>query len=136
MAKVKGATNYAQTVNAKADSALVVGYDNSQAIIQERNARIQGQRDTLKAANNYTDSRFNSMQNQVDDNRKRAAAGISGVAAMTNIPQLSGNANYSFGVGIGGFDNEQSIAAGMTGRVGNNVVIRSSVSTSTQGEMV
>ena len=137
---VKGAigdkVNAAKTINAKADAALAMGNDNSVAIITERNDRIQGQRDTLKAANSYTDSRFNSMQKQVDDNRKRAAAGISGVSAMTNIPQLSGNSNYSFGVGIGGFDSEQSIAAGMSGRISESVILRSSLSTSTQGEVV
>ncbi|MEQ5185148.1 YadA C-terminal domain-containing protein [Providencia alcalifaciens] len=134
--KANTAKTYAKTVNAKADAALVMGNDNAAAIITERNDRIQGQRDTLKAANSYTDSRFNSMQKEVDNNRKRAAAGISGVSAMTNIPQLSGNSNYSFGVGIGGFDGEQSIAAGMSGRVAESVILRSSLSTSTQGEVV
>lgn len=134
--QANAAKTYAKSVNSKADAALAMGVDNSDAIIAERDDRIRGQRDTLKAANNYTDSRFNSIQNQVDDNRKRAAAGISGVSAMTNIPQLSGNSTYSFGVGIGGFDGEQSIAAGMSGRVAENVILRSSLSTSTQGEVV
>lgn len=134
--KVSSATTYAKTVNAKADAALVLGYDNSQAIVQERSDRIQGQRDTLNAANSYTDSRFNSLQSQVDSNRKRAASGISGVSAMANIPQLNGDAKFSIGAGIGGFDGEQSLAIGGNARINDNVILRSSISSSTQGEMV
>lgn len=136
IAKANTAINAGRTINDKANEALTIGKDNTVAINQERTDRIQGQRETLKTSMAYTDSRFNSMQNQVDANRKRAAGGISGVSAMTNIPQLSGSATYSFGVGIGGFDGEQSIAAGGSARVKENVVIRSSVSTSTEGEMV
>lgn len=136
IAKVNTAINAGRTINDKANEALAIGANNTVAINQERTDRIQGQRETLKTSMAYTDSRFNSMQNQVDANRKRAAGGISGVSAMTNIPQLSGSATYSFGVGIGGFDGEQSIAAGGSARVKDNIVIRSSVSTSTEGEMV
>ncbi|HIE5478145.1 TPA: YadA-like family protein [Proteus mirabilis] len=136
IAKANTAINAGRTINDKANEALSIGANNTVAINQERTDRIQGQRETLKTSMAYTDSRFNSMQNQVDANRKRAAGGISGVSAMTNIPQLSGSATYSFGVGIGGFDGEQSIAAGGSARVKDNVVIRSSVSTSTEGEMV
>lgn len=134
--KANTAINAGRTINDKANEALAIGANNTVAINQERTDRIQGQRETLKTSMAYTDSRFNSMQNQVDANRKRAAGGISGVSAMTNIPQLSGSATYSFGVGIGGFDGEQSIAAGGSARIKDNVVIRSSVSTSTEGEMV
>ncbi len=136
IAKANTAINAGRTINDKANEALAIGANNTVAINQERTDRIQGQRETLKTSMAYTDSRFNSMQNQVDANRKRAAGGISGVSAMTNIPQLSGSATYSFGVGIGGFDGEQSIAAGGSARIKDNVVIRSSVSTSTEGEMV
>lgn len=135
-AKATAAKTYAKTVNAKADAALNLGYQNSQDIITERNDRIQGQRDTLKAANSYTDSRFNSLQSEVDSNRKRAAAGISGVAAMANMPGIEPGADFSIGAGIGGFDGEQSLAVGFQGRLNNNVTTRVSVSSSTGGEAV
>ncbi|ENY0752080.1 hemagglutinin, partial [Escherichia coli] len=74
--------------------------------IAEENARIQGDAQTLKSANTYTDNRvstlerstnqqFRQLRDEVEKNRKRADAGIAGAMAMTAIPVVEGK-TYSF----------------------------------------
>ncbi|EPW5085238.1 YadA-like family protein [Escherichia coli] len=69
--------------------------------IAEENARIQGDAQTLKSANTYTDNRvstlerstnqqFRQLRDEVEKNRKRADAGIAGAMAMTAIPVVEG----------------------------------------------
>lgn len=49
---------------------------------------------------------------QISKAKEYAAAGIAGVAAMSNIPVVPGHA-MSGGVAVGGFDGEKALAAGL-----------------------
>ena len=91
--------------------------------------RIQG----LEAS---TSANFAQLNDKIDDNRKKASAGIAGVAAMANIPQVSQDSTFSVGAGVGAYDSEQGLAVGFSGRINNNVVTKVSVSATTQSEFV
>lgn len=134
--KAAEAKTYVNNINAKADTALNMGYENAQNITTERNDRIQGQKDTLKAANNYTDNKFSALKNQVESNRRKAASGVAGVAAMTNIPALTGDASGSFGMGLGHYDGAQSISAGVQQRFNQNVIGKASFASDDHGNVV
>ena len=54
--------------------------------------------------------------------------GISGVAAMTNIPALASDKKFNIGAGIGGFDNQSAIAIGGNVRINEQLVTKASVS--------
>lgn len=91
--------------------------------------RIQG----LEAS---TSANFAQLNDKIDDNRKKASAGIAGVAAMANIPQVSQDSTFSVGAGVGAYDSEQGLAVGFSGRINNNIVTKVSVSATTQSEFV
>ncbi|EOB5184152.1 YadA-like family protein, partial [Escherichia coli] len=110
--------------------------------IAEENARIQGDAQTLKSANTYTDNRvstlerstnqqFRQLRDEVEKNRKRADAGIAGAMAMTAIPVVEGK-TYSFGMAASNYRDEQAIAAGMYFRTTENSAVRLNASWDTQ----
>ncbi|MEZ2604548.1 hypothetical protein [Kluyvera intermedia] len=67
---------------------------------------------TALKVENGTGSAFEDLKNKVDDNRKRASAAISGVAAMANIPQIIQGQTFAIGAGVGTTDGENAVAAG------------------------
>jgi hypothetical protein len=83
-----------------------------------------------------TNQRFADMGKRIDDNRNHASAGIAGVAAMANIPQVSQNSSFSVGAGVGSYDGEQGIAVGASARFNQNVVTKASVAGTTQNDFV
>ncbi|EGH6561801.1 hypothetical protein IEZ89_004403, partial [Salmonella enterica subsp. enterica serovar Enteritidis] len=89
-------------------------------------------------ANNYTDNRFNQLSNQsnqrfeqlnnkIERAEKRLNAGIAGVAAMSSIPYVAEN-NFSYGIGLGNYQNGNAIAAGIQYKMSVNTNVRLNVS--------
>lgn len=99
--------------------------------LQNHESRIQD----LEADRGYG-SKFNELKNTVDNNRKHASAGIAGVAAMANIPQVSQGATFSMGAGAGTYDSEQGLAVGASARIGQQVVTKLTVSATTGNDFV
>lgn len=104
------------------DGAYAGIYDNRKNIEANRQAINRNSHEIQKLNKNFSD-----LKNTVDDNRKRAAAGIAGVAAMANIPEVSSHQTFSVGVGVGGFDGQQAVAAGASARVNDNLTVKASV---------
>lgn len=104
------------------DGAYAGIYDNRENIEANRQAISRNSHEIQKLNKNFSD-----LKNTVDANRKRAAAGIAGVAAMANIPEVNSHQTFSVGVGVGGFDGQQAVAVGASARVNNNVTVKASV---------
>ncbi|MEW5559470.1 YadA C-terminal domain-containing protein [Enterobacter asburiae] len=102
--------------------------DNSAAIANHEQ-RIE----KLEASNS---ANFGKLKNQVDENRQRASAAISGVAAMANIPQVIQGQTFSVGAGVGTTDSESALAVGFSARAAEHVVVKASVSDDTQQNFV
>jgi hypothetical protein len=64
---------------------------------------------------------------QVDQIEKNMSRGIAGASAMTNIPQVEANKQFSLGVGVGGFNGETAGAVGGSVRVSQNGILKASV---------
>jgi hypothetical protein len=62
---------------------------------------------------------------------KSVKAGVAGIAAMNNIPQVEQNKNFLFGVGVGHFDGATSLALGASARLTPNAIVKASVSNGT-----
>lgn len=99
----------------------------------ETNKSISKRQDAFEKS---TNQRFANMDKRIDENRKNASAGIAGVAAMANIPQVSQNSSFSVGAGVGSYDGEQGIAVGASARFNQNVVTKASVAGTTQSDFV
>lgn len=123
---------YANTEkNRKALDATNTRVATNTTKLQNHESRIQD----LEADRGYG-SKFNELKNTVDSNRKHASAGIAGVAAMANIPQVSQGATFSMGAGAGTYDSEQGLAVGASARIGQQVVTKLTVSATTENDFV
>ncbi|WKM80525.1 recognition of host receptor [Salmonella phage SW16-7] len=75
---------------------------------------------------------FSNLGKQIDKVEKKSNAGIAGVAAMANIPQVTEYQSFSVGAGVGYRDDQSAIAVGASARIGQNTVGKLSVSADTQ----
>ncbi|WP_459496814.1 YadA C-terminal domain-containing protein [Erwinia amylovora] len=114
-----------------------ISYSNEkyeQSINYSQNAANRAEQN----ANNYTDSKLNKLSDysnqrfkQLDDkiNRaeKRLNAGVAGVTAIASIPYVAEN-NFSYGVGLGNYQNGNAVAAGVQYKTSPNTNVRLNVS--------
>lgn len=117
----------------------IAGLNGKDADMSLVNANTAANKATAARQESYeksTNQRFADMGKRIDDNRNHASAGIAGVAAMANIPQVSQNSSFSVGAGVGSYDGEQGIAVGASARFNQNVVTKASVAGTTQSDFV
>lgn len=119
--------------------AGIDGLNGKDADMTQVNANTEANKSISKRQDAFeksTNQRFANMDKRIDENRKNASAGIAGVAAMANIPQVSQNSSFSVGAGVGSYDGEQGIAVGASARFNQNVVTKASVAGTTQSDFV
>ena len=119
--------------NAEKNRAALVASNKKIAANSVALADHEQRIETLEQSNS---SNFGKLKNEVEHNRKRASAGIAGVAAMANIPQVTNTQNFSVGAGVGNTDGENALAVGFSARATENVVVKASVSNDTQHNFV
>lgn len=99
-------------------------------------AKIADHENRITELEQSNSASFGKLKNEVDDNRKRASAGIAGVAAMANIPQVIQGQTFSVGAAVGTADSEQALAVGFSARATENTVVKASVSNDSQHNFV
>ncbi len=67
---------------------------------------------------------------------KKAYSGIAGVAALTQLPEPMPNKRYSFGVGLGHYQNESALALGLKARYKDNTTLSIGLSHDSQDKNV
>jgi autotransporter adhesin len=92
-----------QIINVAAGTA-----DTDAVNVQQLNNVSKSFNDRAEALNQRIDG-MGEYVNKVD---KRSSAGIAGVAAMANIPQVMAGGQKSFGIGVGNHRGENAIAIG------------------------
>ncbi len=106
------------------------------ATVAAHSVELADHESRIQTLESETNSKFGALKNKVEENRQRASAGIAGVAAMANIPQVTNTQNFSVGAGVGNTDGESALAVGFSARATENVVVKSSVSNDTQHNFV
>lgn len=86
----------------------------------------------INSLESSTNSRFSNMDKRIDENKRNADAGISGVAAMANIPQVTEYQTFAVGAGVGTREGESALAVGFSARASQNTVIKASVAADSQ----
>ncbi|ENE5752133.1 YadA C-terminal domain-containing protein [Salmonella enterica subsp. enterica serovar Bareilly] len=130
---------YAQS---RADAAYANTQENRRALdntnkrVAQNSADIADHEQRITSLEQSTTSKFGALKNEVEQNRKRASAGIAGVAAMANIPQVTQGATFSVGAGVGNTDGESALAVGASARINDSWVVKGSVSNDTQHNFV
>lgn len=67
----------------KADQA------KTNSTVAAHTAQLADHEKRISSLESQTNARFGELKNQIDDNKRNADAGIAGVAAMANIPQVT-----------------------------------------------
>lgn len=120
-----------------ADQELENGINNERVERQnadksEANARVEGDRRTLKSANDYTDSKFGQLRSEIGETRDEARAGVAGALAASQIPQVSQGRSFSFGAGVGAYRGESAVAVGASVRFNQRTVSKMALTSDTQ----
>ncbi|MEG1210990.1 MAG: YadA C-terminal domain-containing protein, partial [Leclercia sp.] len=130
---------YAQS---RADAAYANTEANQKALVAtnqkvaDHTAELANHEQRIETLEQNSSANFSKLKNDVDQNRKRASAGISGVAAMANIPQVIESQTFNVGAGVGTTDGESALAVGFSARAAQSVVVKASVSNDTQHNFV
>lgn len=88
----------------------------------------------MTKANNYTDNRINELSStsnqrfkqlgdKINRAEKRLSAGVAGVTAIASIPYVAGT-SFSYGMGLGNYQNGNAIAAGVQFKTSPNTNVR------------
>ncbi len=94
-------------------------YTDRRSVAAENNA--------VNRANRYTDNKFRQLGSKIDRAEKRLNAGIAGVTAIASIPYVAEN-NFSYGIGLGNYQNGNAAAAGIQYKTSPNTNVRLNVS--------
>ncbi|BEC01773.1 YadA-like family protein [Escherichia coli] len=127
----RNAHNFAWEAKTQANSAMNVakGAQQSASWANEEAYYNSQQIMGIQRDMSQMNKQFSNLSKQINDVEKTSSKGIAGVAAMTNIPALTGNKTFSFGMGVGNFNSETAISAGFQSRVHENVVTKVSFAT-------
>ena len=77
---------------------------------------------------------ISTLNNKVEQNDKRASSGIAGALAVANIPAVEAGKTGSFGIGLGNYNGQTSVAAGVTYRI-NQMQLKGSISGGSGGKV-
>lgn len=106
------------------------------AVVSRHSAELADHETRIESLEANTSANFGKLKSQVEENRKRASAGIAGVSAMANIPQVIQGQTFSIGAGVGTADSQQALAVGFSARATENTVVKASVSNDSQHNFV
>ncbi|MCX8980099.1 YadA-like family protein [Citrobacter portucalensis] len=106
------------------------------ATVARHTSELANHEQRISELEKNTNANFSDLKKEVDSNRHRASAAISGVAAMANIPQVIESQTFNVGAGVGTTDGESAVAVGFSARATEHVVVKASVSTDTQHNFV
>ncbi|TDX14545.1 autotransporter adhesin, partial [Buttiauxella sp. BIGb0552] len=91
---------------------------------------------SISNANNYTDNKFSSLKNMIDDNKDKMSAGVAGAMAMASLPQPYSPGASMVSMGGATFQNQSSVALGVSTISDNGKwVTKFSGSTNTQNDL-
>ncbi|WP_434547506.1 YadA-like family protein [Pantoea stewartii] len=136
------AANVRQVKNAE-NEAINTSNNYTDSKISQNNTVINQNIDNAKneainTSNNYTDEKINQINNtynqkfeqlgdKINRAEKRLNAGIAGVTAIASIPYVAED-NFSYGIGIGNYQNGNATAAGVQYKLSQNTNVRLNVS--------
>ncbi|QPB43746.1 YadA family autotransporter adhesin [Rodentibacter haemolyticus] len=129
-ATAKNATALGQNSQATAENSVALG---TNSVANEANTVSVGSVDNERRITNVahgvkgTDAvnvnQLNEVKRDIRKTDKKLRAGIAGVTAMANIPQVTQAGANLVGVGVGNFKGENAIAVGYSKLTDNNKVI-------------
>lgn len=105
---------------------------HNDAALQQNTKVLSNNETRIDSLETHSNQSFASLKSEVDGNRDRADAGIAGVAAMANIPQVQESQQFALGAGMGGYGSEQAVAVGASFHATQSTIVKLTVSNDTQ----
>ncbi|ENA3447779.1 YadA C-terminal domain-containing protein [Yersinia enterocolitica] len=102
------------------------------AAVSQNTQRLSNQEMRISTLASQDNQEFANLKAEVDNNQSRSDAGIAGVAAMANIPQVQESQQFAMGAGVGGYGSENAVAVGASFHATQNTIIKLTVSNDTQ----
>lgn len=125
----------------RADQAYANADANHQALVNT-NQRLASDEQTLaNHEQRITDLEkkdqvhFDKLEHQQNKDRKEFRSGIAGAMALTSIPQAPASDTVGFGMGVGTFNGENAMAAGVSARVSQHVSVKTGLSWDSSGNV-
>lgn len=95
-------------------------------------AQITNHETRIGNLESVTNSKFRNIDKRFDETDRHIDAAVSGVAAMSNIPQVTESQKFAVGAGVGAHGDQSAIAVGFSARASENVVVKASVAGDSQ----
>ncbi|EOU3147787.1 YadA-like family protein [Yersinia enterocolitica] len=102
------------------------------AAVSQNTQRLSNQEMRISTLASQDNQEFSNLKAEVDNNQSRSDAGIAGVAAMANIPQVQESQQFAMGAGVGGYGSENALAVGASFHATQNTIVKLTVSNDTQ----
>ncbi|EKN3511937.1 YadA C-terminal domain-containing protein [Yersinia enterocolitica] len=102
------------------------------AAVSQNTQRLSNQEMRISTLASQDNQEFANLKAEVDNNQSRSDAGIAGVAAMANIPQVQESQQFAMGAGVGGYGSENALAVGASFHATQNTIVKLTVSNDTQ----
>jgi len=97
-----------EAINKERDERIAADNKLTADLAQETKDRIEGDRQTLAAANAYTDQKVNKLE-------KHYKAAVASSIAIASLPQPTTAGKNMFSIGAGTWESEQGYALGVSG---------------------
>ncbi|WMY73538.1 YadA-like family protein [Buttiauxella selenatireducens] len=126
------------------DNSVSMGYAGGERQVTNVAAGTQGTdavnvnqlKSGISSANQYTDNKFNSLKNMVDDQDDKLSAGIAGAMAMAGLPQAYQPGASMVAMAGSTYQDQSAVALGVSVISDNGKwVTKLSGSTNTQGDL-
>lgn len=137
-ARIAGAERNISSLYSSVDSANAFLRANEAAIgatnkaVAANSAQLANHEQRIQKLESQTTSRFADMNRRMDNMQDKFDAGLAGVAAMANIPQVTEYQTFAIGAGVGARESESAVAVGASFRASQNTVIKASVAGDSQ----
>ncbi|MDO2121031.1 YadA C-terminal domain-containing protein, partial [Escherichia coli] len=83
---------------------------------------------------NTLNNHFDSLKNEVEDNRKEANAGTASAIAIASQPQVKTGDLMMVSAGAGTFNGESAVSVGTSFNAGTHTVLKAGISADTQSD--
>ncbi|EKN5072252.1 YadA-like family protein [Yersinia enterocolitica] len=100
--------------------------------VSQNTQRLSNQEMRISTLASQDNQEFSNLKAEVDNNQSRSDAGIAGVVAMANIPQVQESQQFAMGAGVGGYGSENALAVGASFHATQNTIVKLTVSNDTQ----
>lgn len=106
--------------------------ESTNKLVSAHSAQLADHEQRITTLEQQTSQRMGYFEKRLDETDRHIDAGLSGVAAMANIPQVTEYQTFAVGAGIGARGDQSAVAVGFSARATQNVVLKVSVAGDSQ----